>query len=165
MTLATQDILSHFLESGQPTSYQTVLRIDAKIRQIDVDSCVSYLQSTVLANGSQSTSPNYPTLPHVSELMKGYVRGLKHVLLMTLHKTYFSYAVVRREEDPLGPKWTPSTNAMYESSTAALECAHGITRNMPALQARVSPNWPHYHSAVVCLQTPNKFSFLTLSLS
>jgi hypothetical protein len=131
------------------------MRIDSKIRQIDDDACVTYLQSLVLSSGSQPSSPSYPKLPQMEALMKGYVCGLKNLALMTLHKTYFSYAVLRPHEEPLGPKWAPSTNAMYESANMTLESAHSITRNLPNLQTKIGPNWMNYHSAVVSFLTSN----------
>lgn len=132
-----------------------MLRIDSKIRQIDDDACVAYLQSLVLNCGSQPSSPSYPKLLQVEALMKGYVCELKNLALMTLHKTYFSYAVLRPHEDPLGPKWAPSTNAMYESAKMTLEISQNITRNFPNLEMKVGPNWIHYHSAVVGFSSSN----------
>jgi hypothetical protein len=125
------------------------MRIDSKIRQIDDDACVAHLQSLVLHCGSQPSSPSYPKLPQVEALMKGYVRGLKNLALITLHKTYFSYAVLRPQEDPLGPKWAPSTEAMYESAHMSLEGTLSIKRNLPNVQMKIGPNWLHLHSAVV----------------
>jgi hypothetical protein len=91
-----QDILSHFLESRSAPPYATVLRIDQKLRDMGID---------------QANIPNSPVA--VQAAAAAYSRALRSNLLLTLHRTYFSYAIQRPKEDPVTGRLAPSIASMY----------------------------------------------------
>lgn len=98
-TMVTQDILAHFLETKTTPPYAAVLRIDQKIREIDFTS-------------AQSSVPNSPPSLLRSNSSVLYINGLKSILFMALHKTYFAHAVLRPTEDPIAGRFATSTHAV-----------------------------------------------------
>ncbi|CCA70585.1 hypothetical protein PIIN_04522 [Serendipita indica DSM 11827] len=89
--------------------------------------------------------------PWLREIANAFNRGLKCLMLLTLHKTYFSYAILRPEENAVEGKLALSVSATYEAATGLLECALVVSRHAPWLQVRYSPNWVHYQTACMVL--------------
>jgi hypothetical protein len=76
-----------------------VLGIDQKIRDLGTDL------------PPQSNAHNSAVTVQSAEI--NYTRALRSALLIALHKTYFSYAILRPKEDPVAGRLAPSTTAMY----------------------------------------------------
>ncbi|KAG8823015.1 hypothetical protein FRC18_010838 [Serendipita sp. 400] len=170
LTIVIQDLLRHFMESGPSPPYSSVLLLDRKIREIDPMKHAepihdllgmspmgpsSATAATASANtsstgvGSTSTATVIPEWRR--ELANAFSKGLKYMLLMSLHKTYFSYALLRPDENTDTGKLALSISAMYEGATGLLECAQTTSRNASWLQARYSPSWIHYQTSCMVL--------------
>ncbi|KAG8831800.1 hypothetical protein FRC17_002552 [Serendipita sp. 399] len=133
------------MESGSSPPYSAVLLLDRKIREIDPMRHAEPIYDLSGANSS-TAPPDWR-----KEIAKAFSKGLKYMLLMSLHKTYFSYALLRPEENTISGKLALSISAMYEGATGLLECAQITSRNASWLQARYSPSWIHYQTSCLVL--------------
>ncbi|KAG8866323.1 hypothetical protein FRC20_008814, partial [Serendipita sp. 405] len=170
LTIVIQDLLRHFMESGPSPPYSSVLLLDRKIREIDPMKHAepihdllgmspmgpsSATAATASANTSSTGAGSTTTATVIPEwrreLANAFSKGLKYMLLMSLHKTYFSYALLRPDENTDTGKLALSISAMYEGATGLLECAQITSRNASWLQARYSPSWIHYQTSCMVL--------------
>jgi hypothetical protein len=108
LCLLVQDILAHFMESGPSPSYASVIRMDAKFQQVDVNTLDS---PTPTITGETGDAPESPS-EEKRQMILAYKRAYKSFLVLNLHKTYFSFAIMRPKEDPLHGRLGKSTHAM-----------------------------------------------------
>jgi len=100
-----QDILTHFFESKVSPPYTAVLLIDQKIRDIGV---ATHIPSPSVLSTVPLTQTAIP-----DEASSIYCRGLRSVLLLALHRTYFSHAISRPNENPVTGRMGKSIIAVY----------------------------------------------------
>ncbi|CAG8697523.1 10530_t:CDS:2, partial [Acaulospora colombiana] len=108
LTLLIQDMLAHFMESGLSPSYAAVIRMEAKFQQLDVNTIDS---PTPTVTDKMANAPESPSEERRQAIL-AYKRGYKSFLALNLHKTYFSYSIMRPKEDPLHGRLGKSTHAM-----------------------------------------------------
>lgn len=138
LTLVFHDILSHFLEAKTAPHYAAVLRIDQKIREIELDT-----RQVNAAGGS-------PVPSRTRDAIAPYINSLKCFMLMSLHRTYFSYAVTRPNEDPISGRFGTSTHAMFEAASTHIERLLSSGR-FTYWQHGFSQIWMQYHNAMLFL--------------
>jgi hypothetical protein len=99
------DIIAHFLQPGTPPSYSAILRIEQRLREYEAK-CNSH--TTWSSSFIPSAGKEVPSM---------YIQFRVSILTLALHKTYFSCAVLRPDEDPLGGRLGLSTKAMWVPHT------------------------------------------------
>ncbi|KAF8958939.1 hypothetical protein BDZ97DRAFT_1428180 [Flammula alnicola] len=122
----------------KPPSYETVMELDRKIRDLALP------RADVLQNHTDRTAIS----------MRTFVRShYQELMLLFLHRAYFAQAMTEHPDNPLSSPCSQSVTAAYSSACIVLQDTRAQFLKKPLLCARVWRIWSFTFSAAVIVGT------------
>ncbi|KAF8582790.1 hypothetical protein K439DRAFT_131977 [Ramaria rubella] len=131
---------------AKPPSYNTILRLDRKLREFPIPSHLLYP-----GLGGQPEESNLNKATFRKWMQRAYLFGLRETSLLYLHRSYFAQALLDHPENPFEDKYAASVLAAFRSASRIIAGVRDISHRYMTVVSRTWWFWQNLFSAGIVL--------------
>ncbi|KIM60094.1 hypothetical protein SCLCIDRAFT_26878 [Scleroderma citrinum Foug A] len=132
-------------------SYSTIMELDRKVRGFSIPEPAA--DFVTAASGTLPSKPQDKGLSAAESLGRFVMSNAREVILLYIHRSYFSQAIIENPGNPLNSTYTDSFLAAYRASTTILHTFKAQLDAHGGLIARFCPIWTYVFSAAMVFGT------------